>query len=319
MKSINSNNKYDNKFLKRFWAKIDKKGDDECWEWIACKEPSGIGLISYRDITGKDKVLFVSRVTYELFYGDIPEHGAIYHSCKNSACCNPKHLFLKKLIISKIGDDRDELLEILYKNISINDNGCWIWTGHIHKSGYGYLNYKNKSFRVHRLSYMLHYHIYDLSDKLKTCHKCDEKLCFNPDHLFIGTQKENVLDMENKGRSNHPKGSNNGNSKLTEKDIVIIRNEFALGLTTLKVLGDKYNCSDSMIGEIVRGNFWKEAGGTITCLGKGNKRYKLNKTQIETVFKLYLNGLSYAEIANIFHVGVTTIKRYIKNYKESLL
>ena len=83
-------------------------------------------------------------------------------------------------------------------------------------------------------------------------------------------------------------------------------------------MSDKYNCSDSMIGEIVRGNFWKEVGGTITCLGKG-KRYKLNKIQIGTVFKLYLSGLSYAEIANLFHVGVTTIKRYIKNYKESLL
>jgi hypothetical protein len=85
---------------------------------------------------------------------------------------------------------------------SIEDRGyitpCWIWTGAKTDRGYGNILRYYKSYRVHRLAAKLW--LANFIESLKVLHKCDIPLCFNPDHLFQGTQKDNVYDSISKGR-----------------------------------------------------------------------------------------------------------------------
>ncbi len=80
----------------------------------------------------------------------------------------------------------------------ITETGCWLWTGWCGSQGYGGLMVKNEAVRAHRLSWELHYG--PIPKGLYVCHKCDVKSCVNPDHLFLGTHKDNIQDAIKKGR-----------------------------------------------------------------------------------------------------------------------
>lgn len=83
------------------------------------------------------------------------------------------------------------------------NSGCWLWLGKMHKNGYGGLGRNGRSHLAHRYSYKL---FKCDPGELQVNHKCDVRLCVNPDHLWLGTQSENLNDMIAKGRNNHPRG-----------------------------------------------------------------------------------------------------------------
>lgn len=85
-------------------------------------------------------------------------------------------------------------------NICKNERECWEWKGPLHPNGYGYTtNYeKNKRAHVHRISYEIFKG--DIPQGKYVCHHCDNRKCINPDHLWIGSAKENMQDAKRKGR-----------------------------------------------------------------------------------------------------------------------
>jgi hypothetical protein len=129
---------------------------------------------------------------------------------------------------------------------------CWEWQSWL-TNGYGGFKYKGLNYRAHRFSYELKYG--KIENGLFVCHKCDNRKCVNPNHLFLGTQLENTVDMVNKGR--HPKGEIHGHAKLTEIEVLEIRDKYATNNYTQQQLGDEYNVSHVHISDIINKKKWK--------------------------------------------------------------
>lgn len=73
----------------RFWNKVRKQGDDQCWEWAGYRNHHGYGVVKIGNLLRRS-----NRVVWELTYGSIPEGMCVCHRCDNPSCCNPNHLFL---------------------------------------------------------------------------------------------------------------------------------------------------------------------------------------------------------------------------------
>lgn len=97
-----------------------------------------------------------------------------------------------------MGFGEDKIKMTLFKKIEKQDNGCWHFTGAIKKNGYGSVYFRGSMKNAHRVAYILTYG--NFPQELFVCHKCDNRKCINPEHLFLGTAFDNTHDMIKKGR-----------------------------------------------------------------------------------------------------------------------
>ncbi len=133
-------------------------------------------------------------------------------------------------------------------------NGCWIWTSGTVAYGYGNLCINGKMQRTHRYSWELHNG--PIPDGLFVLHKCDNPLCVNPAHLFLGTHQDNMDDKMSKGRHVSLRGSSHGNAKLDESDVIEIRRRYTSTGITQAELGREYGVDRTTISLIVRRKKW---------------------------------------------------------------
>lgn len=150
------------------------------------------------------------------------------------------------------------LLASLLKRRRISESGCWIWTGAIQsnsaKGGYGLVSYKGKAYKIHRLAWSLANGRSPAKGKM-ICHKCDVRACFNPDHLYEGTQKSNIQDRVIRNRSFRPIGDINVKSKISESDVVAAFDLRKGGLTNAEI-ARRMNLSKTQIGKILNRKSW---------------------------------------------------------------
>ena len=130
------------------------------------------------------------------FMYEMPRYCSI--PCGNRAKAENNKFWEKATEEQKLARIKEYLEKYIIK--STDPNRCWDWTGPKNYSGYGYINfnYRTGVKRAHRISWIAYKG--QIPAKLHVLHKCDNRSCTNPDHLFLGTHQDNMRDMVQKGR-----------------------------------------------------------------------------------------------------------------------
>jgi hypothetical protein len=163
--------------------------------------------------------------------------------------------------LSRAEKMRKTLEERFWSKLTKTD-GCWEWAGYIDEDGYGIFKINGNPLRAHRISYLLL--VGPIPPGLLVCHKCDNRKCVNPDHLFLGTHLDNSIDCIKKGRrAKHPKqparpnccGEKIPSHKLTNNQVIEIRS--LLEVTPVRKLARMYHVAPITIRDIKLNRSWK--------------------------------------------------------------
>lgn len=153
------------------------------------------------------------------------------------------------------------------------NTGCWLWVGKTNWCGYGELHKKDNEYKMifaHRYSYAIHKGLFD--ENLKVLHTCDQPCCINPDHLFLGTQQDNISDMDAKKRRKCGRGVNHGHAKINNLIAIEIKKMYRHGKYRQIDVAKHFGISRSVVSKVVNGAAWKHVEG-IGDIPRFEKRY----------------------------------------------
>lgn len=159
------------------------------------------------------------------------------------------------------------LAERLAKHTEYEPNtGCWLWSGHVDKDGYGVIRVQGKDCKAHRAALGLALPG-GLSPIQMACHHCDTPACINPAHLYAGDARSNMLDMFARGRASR-RGEANGRHVLSTETVAEIRAQLEAAIRpgrqrrergTIRSLARRYGVNRSVIHKIDTGEIWAAA------------------------------------------------------------
>lgn len=210
----------------------------------------------------------------------------------------------------------DQLIidRFLEKVVPVTESGCWLWAGAAQRTGYG--NFWNgKRYECsHRASYRMF--VGDIPDGLWVLHKCDVPCCVNPWHLFLGTPKDNSMDMASKGRNRNGcktvRGIKHPFAKLTDEQVIAIKQS----TFTNKQTALKFGINESTVERIKSGRAWahidvESKKGRGKAYGERHHKAKLTSQIVQEIRDLAAGGRSGGKLASQFGVHKSTIYKII--------
>lgn len=160
------------------------------------------------------------------------------------------------LILDQLDTERERLR--FSRRYKVMPSGCWEWIGSNSDGGgigYGRLQRQGKTFAAHRFSWMLENGC--IPDGMLVCHRCDNRRCVNPAHLFLGSCVDNAMDMVNKRRNvRWPRNLPVRSMVLTAESVAAMRSEHAAGASIVS-LAEKYGCASSTAFNVVHRHTWR--------------------------------------------------------------
>jgi len=158
--------------------------------------------------------------------------------------------------MSKCEDISEETVTRFLDGIELRrPSECWPWIMGVVSKGYGSFSIHDRTHLAHRISWILNND--SIPEGLCVLHHCDNRVCVNPNHLFLGTNGDNCHDMKNKGRAAHPIGELHPLHKLTWAKVDQIRQLAQLGNCSDKALGQMFEVSAACIGAVLRNQTWR--------------------------------------------------------------
>jgi hypothetical protein len=147
---------------------------------------------------------------------------------------------------------RKSIQERFEEKFSVSpDSDCWIWNASKNSKGYGTFSFEKRGTEgAHRASWLIYRG--EIPKSMYVLHHCDHAYCVNPDHLFLGTNSDNMQDCAQKNRIYRPKGIIHPRHKLTEQQIMEIRNDKRLH----KIVAIDYRVTEATISSIVTRRTW---------------------------------------------------------------
>lgn len=140
--------------------------------------------------------------------------------------------------------------ERFYEKVGLD----WQWRSRKNKAGYGDIQVNGKHVRAHRLSYEIHNG--KIPAGMYVLHSCDDPGCVNPEHLHLGTPADNMREMVERNRNHNMRGENNPNAKITEKQVIEIREKYKKGMRQIEICKE-YDLQDGNVSDIVNRKKWK--------------------------------------------------------------
>lgn len=358
--------------LERFWWYVDRRGEDECWEWMGFRHPQNYGAFTVvRGYSTK-----THRLSFEIANGIIPPGMMIRHLCHNRPCVNPAHLVVgtnAENMADRVSSGRSRFYGLLDDTMRPEDyvsrgpkprttderfwskvlktKECWLWTGATKGAGpqaaYGHFHIQGRGLvPAHRYAYETL--VGAIPEAMSVCHNCpsgDNPACVRPDHLFLGTQSDNMRDMIRKGRGNRatgerhssrthpervpcgerhgsrthpelvPRGSGHARAKLTEIDIPIITDRYAMG-TSIRQLAEDYQVTGVNIHHVLFGGGWRHVkvdrsdAFAIRAQRQEHPRpsAKLTALQVQHIRAWHKQGAIMMRMAKHFAVSPATVE-----------
>lgn len=328
---------YTPKIISRFYAKVSTiPTETGCLEWTAYHDRKGYGVFGL----GNGKTKRAYRVAWEIINGPIPLGLVVRHFvCANPLCCNVEHFLLGTYADNAQDMVRDghyhnapprptpyvrsvgpTAAERFYAKVSKTptETGCLEWTASSKGSpGYGKFRIDGRNVLAHRYAWELING--PIPDGMYACHRCDNRKCCNPDHIFIGTPTENVHDMIAKGRAVHTPltGESNGNSKLTAAQVLDLRSGKYDGMADGEI-APLFGVSRTLIASVLGHRGWRHLDGeNFTPVqdrqpkGAEHPFAKLTDDAVREIRSERFASLPYSEIATHFGVSRSVITNII--------
>lgn len=148
-----------------------------------------------------------------------------------------------------------------FAKVDCSGEGCWLWLGAPDwRGGYGHLRVGTRMVKAHRLAWTLQHG--EVPPGMSVLHRCDRPLCVRVDHLFLGTQADNMHDMKVKGRSSKRPGTARVNAVLDDAKVLAIKESSE----PQTVLALRYGVSTSTIFSVIHGKRWTHVKCKEQCI-----------------------------------------------------
>lgn len=200
-------------------------------------------------------------------------------------------------------------------------DGCWEWAGSkTTKTGYGLCAHRDYGNSLpHRVAWAMTYG--DIPEGLCVCHSCDNRLCVNPAHLFLGTHAENSADMVRKGRS--ARGIRQPRAKLSEESVAAIRKRFMDG-ESLEDMAVEYGVSYGTVHRANRGIGWKHVDGAVQknfrrgSRGERVRQSKVTEADVREMRRMRRDGQSLTQLADRYGLKISAVSHICtgRNWKH---
>lgn len=197
----------------------------------------------------------MAKVDYKIAVGMIAEGKSNKEVSKLFGCTPSAIAHIRRGFVK--GSMEDEAKVARFKKsleavVEVTDSGCWVLKTSVRKGGYAVRSFKGKSMDAHRASYLAY--VGEIPEGLLVLHKCDVRNCVNPQHLFLGTQADNMQDMLSKGRGSV--GEAHYSAVLTEALVRELRSNYNPGDSWM-ALEKKHGIHRGVIRPAVLGLTWK--------------------------------------------------------------